>query len=78
MARPQHAPSPSLGWVGLALLGVLLFIGALVWGSWRAGLLTVRGDDISMRMPDVPVLPRTPMPDPQPAPLPRPGPGTEA
>ena len=66
------------GWMSLIPLSVLLFIAALVWGGWRAGLLTVRGNDISMRMPEVPVLPSTPMPDPQPAPLPRPGPGTQA
>ena len=77
MARHQPAPAPSIGWVGLALLGVLLFIAALVWGGWRAGLLTVRGNDISMRMPEVPVVPSTPRPEPQPPPLPRPGPGTE-
>jgi hypothetical protein len=63
---------------GLALLAALLFIAALVWTGWRSGLLTVRPSDISLRMPEVPALPRTPMPDPQPAPLPRPGPRAEA
>jgi hypothetical protein len=70
--RSQH-----VGWAGLALLAVLLLIAVLVWSSWRSGLLAVRPDDLSVRLPDAPALPRTPMPNPQPAPLPRPGPGVE-
>jgi hypothetical protein len=70
--HPQH-----FGLVGLAVLVVLLFIAALVWSSWRSGLLTVRPDDFAMRLPDAPSLPRVPTPNPQPAPLPRPGPGVE-
>ncbi|KRA59355.1 hypothetical protein ASD79_11755 [Caulobacter sp. Root655] len=70
--HPQH-----IGLVGLALLIVLLFVGALVWGSWRSGLLAVRPDDFAMRLPAAPTLPRAPTPNPQPAPLPKPGPGVE-
>ena len=67
--RPQH-----IGVAGLALLGVLLLIAALVVGSWRSGLLTVRSADLSMRLPQAPVLPRR-TPNPNPVPLPKPGPG---
>jgi hypothetical protein len=67
--RPQH-----LGVAGLALLGVLLLIAALVIGGWRSGLLTVRSADLSMQMPKAPSLPRR-TPTPEPIPLPRPGPG---
>ena len=67
--RPQH-----IGVAGLALLGVLLLIAALVIGGWRAGLLTVRTADLSMRLPDAPALPRR-TPNPAPIPLPKPGPG---
>jgi hypothetical protein len=66
--RPQH-----LGVAGLALLGVLLLIAALVIGGWRSGLLTVRSTDLSMRLPEAPALPRR-GPNPNPAPLPKPGP----
>ena len=67
--RPQH-----IGVAGLALLGVLLLIAALVIGAWRSGLLSVHSADLSMRMPRAPTLPpRTPTPEP--IPLPRPGPG---
>jgi hypothetical protein len=67
--RPQH-----LGVAGLALLGVLLLIAALVIGGWRSGLLSMRSADLSMQMPKAPALPqRTPAPEP--IPLPRPGPG---
>jgi hypothetical protein len=69
--RPQH-----LGVFGLAVLGVLLLIAALVVGSWRSGLLTVKSADLSMRLPAPPTLPRrTPNPNPAPIPLPKPGPG---
>ena len=67
--RPQH-----LGVAGLAVLGVLLLIAALVVGSWRSGLLTVRSADLSMRLPAPPTLPQR-TPDPAPMPLPKPGPG---
>ncbi len=67
--RPQH-----IGVADLALLGVLLLIAALVIGSWSSGLLTVRSADLSMRLPQAPVLPRR-APNPNPVPLPRPGPG---
>uniref|UniRef100_B0T0E6 Uncharacterized protein n=1 Tax=Caulobacter sp. (strain K31) TaxID=366602 RepID=B0T0E6_CAUSK len=69
--RPQH-----LGVVGLAVLGVLLLIAALVVGSWRSGLLTVRSADLSMRVPAPPTLPQR-TPNPAPMPLPKPGPGVE-
>jgi hypothetical protein len=69
--RPQH-----LGVAGLALLGVLLLIAALVIGGWRSGLLTVRSADLSMQMPKAPTLPRRP-PTPEPIPLPKPGPGVQ-
>ena len=65
---PQH-----LGLAGLTALAVLLLVAALVWSSWRAGLLTVRPDVLSMRLPAAPSWPR---PGPNPAPTPfRPGPG---
>lgn len=67
--RPQH-----FGVAGLALLGVLLLIAVLVIGGWRSGLLTVRSTDLSMRMPQAPVLPQR-TPNPNPVPLPKPGPG---
>ena len=67
--RPQH-----LGVAGLALLGVLLLIAALVIGGWRSGLLTMRSADLSMQMPKAPALPQR-TPTPEPIPLPRPGPG---
>jgi hypothetical protein len=67
--RPQH-----LGVVGLAVLGVLLLIAALVIGSWRSGLLTVKSADLSMRLPAPPALPKR-TPNPAPIPLPKPGPG---
>ena len=67
--RPQH-----VGVAGLALLGVLLLIAAVLVGSWRSGLLTVRSTDLSMRMPAPPTLPRR-TPNPAPIPLPKPGPG---
>jgi hypothetical protein len=70
--HPQH-----IGLAGLALLAVLLFIAALVWSSWRSGLLTVRPGDLAMRLPDRSALPQSPMPNPQPAPLPRRGPGVD-
>lgn len=67
--RPQH-----IGVAGLALLGVLLLIAALVIGGWSSGLLTVRSADLSMRLPQAPaLLKRTP--NPSPMPLPKPGPG---
>ena len=69
--RPQH-----LGVAGLALLGVLLLIAALVIGGWRSGLLTVRSADLSMQMPKPPPLPRR-TPTPEPIPLPTPGPGVQ-
>lgn len=69
--RPQH-----LGLAGLALLGVLLLIAALVIGGWRSGLLTVRSNDLSMQMPKAPPLPRR-TPTPEPIPLPKPGPGVQ-
>jgi hypothetical protein len=69
--RPQH-----LGVAGLALLGVLLLIAALVIGGWRSGLLTVRSADLSMQMPKAPTLPRR-TPTPEPIPLPKPGPGVQ-
>ena len=69
--RPQH-----LGVAGLAMLGVLLLIVALVIGGWRSGLLTVKTADLSMRLPERPVLPRR-TPNPAPIPLPKPGPGVE-
>lgn len=69
--RPQH-----LGVAGLALLGVLLLIAALVIGGWRSGLLTVRSADLSMQMPNPPSLPRR-TPTPEPIPLPTPGPGVQ-
>jgi hypothetical protein len=68
--RPQH-----VGVAGLAMLGVLLLIIALVIGGWRSGLLTVKATDLSMRLPERPALPRTP--NPAPIPLPKPGPGVE-
>jgi hypothetical protein len=67
--RPQH-----LGVAGLALLGVLLLIAALVIGGWRSGLLTMRSADLSMQMPKGPALPQR-TPTPEPIPLPKPGPG---
>ena len=67
--RPRH-----LGVAGLAVLGVLLLIAALVVGSWRSGLLTMRSADLSMRLPSAPTLPRR-APNPAPMPLPKPGPG---
>ena len=67
--RPQH-----IGVAGLALLGVLLLIAALVVGSWSSGLLTVRSADLSMRLPQAPALPKR-TPNPSPMPLPKPGPG---
>ena len=67
--RPQH-----LGVAGLALLGVLLLIAALVIGGWRSGLLTVKSADLSARLPEAPALPRR-TPNPAPLPLPKPGPG---
>ncbi|WP_165185893.1 hypothetical protein [Caulobacter soli] len=67
--RPQH-----VGVAGLALLGVLLLIAALVVGGWRSGLLTVRTTNLSMRLPEAPALPRR-TPNPTPIPLPKPGPG---
>ena len=70
--RPQH-----IGVVGLALLGVLLLIAALVIGGWSSGLLTVRSADLSMRLPHAPVLPKR-TPNPNPVPLPKPGPGVAA
>jgi hypothetical protein len=65
------------GWIGAALLAILLvLIAALVWSGWRAGVLAVRSSDLSMRLPAAPVLPRRdPGPNPNPAPLPKPGPG---
>jgi hypothetical protein len=78
MAHRQDMHPQHFGLVGLAVLAVLLFIVALVWSSWRAGLLTVRPEDFAMRLPATPILPRTPMPNPQPPPLPRPGPGVSA
>ncbi len=69
--RPQH-----LGVAGLAMLGVLLLIIALVIGGWRSGLLTVKTADLSMRLPERPALPRR-TPNPAPIPLPKPGPGVE-
>lgn len=69
--RPQH-----VGVAGLAMLGVLLLIVALVIGGWRSGLLTVRTADLSMRLPEPPALPRR-SPNPAPIPLPKPGPGVE-
>ncbi len=82
MARHRDAQPPQpIGWAGLALLAVLLLIAALVWSGWRSGLLAVRPNDIALRMPaapGLPRLPRIPMPDPQHAPLPRPGPRAEA
>ena len=66
--RPRH-----LGVAGLALLGVLLLIAALVIGGWRSGLLTMRPADLSMQMPKAPALPER-APAPEPIPLPRPGP----
>jgi hypothetical protein len=69
--RPQH-----LGVAGLALLGVLLLIAALVIGGWRSGLLSVRSADLSMQMPKAPTLPRR-TPTPEPIPLPKPGPGVQ-
>lgn len=69
--RPQH-----VGVVGLTMLGVLLLIIALVIGGWRSGLLTVKTSDLSMRLPEGPVLPRR-TPNPAPIPLPKPGPGVE-
>ena len=66
--RPQH-----VGIAGLALLGVLLLIAALVIGGWRSGVLTVRSNDLSMRLPESPRHQRTP--NPNPVPLPKPGPG---
>jgi len=70
--HPHHA-----GWIAAALLAVvLLLIAALVWSSWRSGLLAVRPGDLSMRLPAAPVLPRRdPGPNPNPTPLPKPGPG---
>ncbi|CAN5408484.1 hypothetical protein BH10PSE4_BH10PSE4_17710 [soil metagenome] len=71
----------TIGWTGLALLAVLLLIATLLWGGWRSGLLAVRANDIGLRLPATPGLPRVPsvpMPDPQPAPLPRPGPRAQA
>jgi hypothetical protein len=69
--RPQH-----FGVAGFVLLGVVLLIAALVVGGWRSGLLTVRSDDIAMRLPETPVLPHR-TPNPNPVPLPKPGPGVE-
>jgi len=69
--RPRH-----LGVAGLTLVGVLLLIAVLVISSWRSGLLTVRSDDLSMRMPKTPVLPQR-APNPEPIPLPKPGPGVQ-
>ena len=70
--RPQH-----VGVAGLALLGVLLLIAALVIGSWSSGLLTVRSADLAMRLPQAPILPKR-TPNPSPVPLPKPGPGVAA
>ena len=65
---PQH-----IGLAGLTALAVLLLIVALVWSSWRSGLLTVRPEALSMRLPAAPSLPH-PRPNPNPTPF-RPGPG---
>ncbi|WP_426012622.1 hypothetical protein [Caulobacter sp. DWR2-3-1b2] len=77
MARHRNGqPLQLIGWAGLALVVVLLFVVALVWSSWRTGLLAIRSNDIVLRMPaapGLPRLPRIPMPDPQPSPLPGPG-----
>jgi hypothetical protein len=78
MARHDDVRLQHVGVAGLAMLGVLLLIAALLVGSWRSGLLTVRSANLSMRLPPAPALPRVPMPDPQPAPLPRPGPHAKA
>lgn len=69
--RPQH-----LGVAGLATLGVLLLIAVLVIGGWRSGMLTMKASDLSMRLPERPVLPQR-TPNPAPIPLPKPGPGVE-
>ena len=74
MARHDNIRSQHIGVAGLAFLGVLLLIAALVVGSWRSGLLTVRSADLSMRLPARPALPQR-TPDPAPMPLPKPGPG---
>jgi len=78
MAPPRDRRSRHASRVGLALLALLLLIAALVWSGWRSGLLTMRPDNLVVRAPTVPALPRSPMPNPQPAPLPRPGPGVAA
>ncbi len=65
---PQH-----VGLAGLTVLAVLLLVAALVWSTWRSGLLTMRPDVLSMRLPAAPSLPR-PGPNPNPAPF-KPGPG---
>jgi hypothetical protein len=69
--RPRH-----VGVAGLAMLSVLLLIAVLVIGGWRSGLLTMKTTDLSMRLPERPVLPKR-APNPAPIPLPKPGPGVE-
>ena len=76
MARHDRLGPQHVGLAGATLLGVLLLVAALVFGGWRSGLLTVRSDDLAMRLPQAPVLPQR-APNPDPAPLPRPGPGVE-
>jgi hypothetical protein len=74
---PGVHPRHHTGWIGAALLAVLLtLIAALVWSGWRSGVLAVRPGDLSMRVPTTPVLPRRDTtPNPNPPPLPKPGPG---
>jgi hypothetical protein len=67
--RDHGAHPHQAGWIGAALLAVLLLlIAALVWSGWRSGLLAVRPGDLSMQLPATPVLPRRdPAPNPNPA-----------
>ncbi|MNL66298.1 hypothetical protein D3C87_1907390 [compost metagenome] len=74
MARQNDIRPLHVGVAGLTMLGVLLLIVVLVIGGWRSGLLTVRTADLSVRLPDRPVLPKR-TPNPAPIPLPKPGPG---
>jgi hypothetical protein len=76
MARHHHDLRPAhFGVVSLAFLGVVLLIAALVVGGWSSGLLSVRSVDLSMRLPQAPLLPRrAPSPNPAPIPLPKPVP----
>ena len=77
MGRHDPVRARHVGVAGLTLLGVLLLVAVLVIGGWSSGLLTVKTADLSMRLPQTPVLPNLPKrgPNPDPVPLPKPGPG---